>query len=171
MQSKLFSSTSSVFHLEHEQVLGENWPASTCSAVVKPNINSTVIEAKCLLRGLWLVPCLLLARCQFWASFHPSSCRTTSTTATGYYIINPCYCTLCAMPPTLFQTRFIFVDSQTVFFVFLSHLLLSLYASIVPVHIFISPLLPLIMYSYRCSSGTSFLNEVNGVRAYQQTQW
>lgn len=55
------------------------------------NTNSAVIEAKCLLSGPWLVPCSRLARCQFWASFHPSSrltYRQTSTTATSYYVIN-----------------------------------------------------------------------------------
>lgn len=92
MQSKLISKPHQYSILTWAGV--GKLPASSCSAVVKPNTNSTVIEAKCLLSGPWLVPCSPLARCQFWTSFHPSSCQTcrhTSTAAAGYYITNPCY--------------------------------------------------------------------------------
>lgn len=71
MQSELSSTASSVFHLEHEQVLEENWPASTCSAVVKPNTNSTVIEAKCLLGGLLIGSLLAVGQMSVLSKFPP----------------------------------------------------------------------------------------------------
>lgn len=98
MQSKVLLASSSVFHFEHAQVLGERWPASTCSAVVKPNTNSTVIEAKCLLSSLWLVPWLQLARCHFCVSLRPSLCQTnrqTSTAATDYDLMDLCLHVYC----------------------------------------------------------------------------
>lgn len=105
MQSKLLCTTSSVCAFQHEQVLKENWPASTCSAVVKPN--TAVIEAKCLVGVLWLVPCSHLARCRFWESFHPSFCQThssTITTATGDRRIKTS-AAVCCLPSTLYMTH------------------------------------------------------------------
>lgn len=156
MQSKLVSVTSSVFHFEHEQVVEGNRPVSTCSAVVIPKnqiyCNWGQVSPVLPVIGSLLAVCQMSAPCKFPPIIQPGTYRQTRTT-------------LHVSAASLIQHEF-----TLLLFLTLLTLHLSLCMLLMPQCVFSSPLLLLVMYSYRCSSITSFLNEVKGVGAYRQTQ-
>lgn len=146
MQSKLLSVTSSVFHFEHEQVVEGNRPVSTCSAVVIPKnqiyCNWGQVSPVLPVIGSLLPVGQMSAPCKFPPIIQSGTYRQTRTT-------------LHVSAASLIQHEF-----TLLLFLTLLTLHLSLCMLLMPQCVFSSPLLPLVMYSYRCSNNTSFLNEV-----------